>query len=343
MKIVRRDTAAIILSASILSPLSYQASAQEKSWTDVVTAAKNEKTVVFYTGAVANKCVDAIINDFRNKYGIDVQSLKARGGELLERIRVEQSTSRFVADVEWNGPPPIFIQSKAGALEPLGKLPNLANLRQGVSAEQYAVPVFANYVGVLVNGRLVKDEDVKSWKNLTDPKWKGKLVSDQLDVMSNGNIWFDVTRKAFGDTFHQGIANNNPLMARDLGVVQRSVATGERLIYINQDAADAFAAKGLPVRWVVPQEGAPFYYAKAAVLKNAPHPNAARLFINHLLDTKSQLACAAEGMSPVVNGVVEKVDPSVRHFIEVKNLGEQSPDPAVIGSAIEAAKTIYKK
>jgi len=331
------------LCAAAATGLAGAATAQDRKWSDIVDAARKEGTVVFYSGAVTNKCVDAIVRDFKRKFGIEVQSLKARGGELFERIRVEQAANRFIADVEWSGPSPIHLQGRDGALEPLGPLPNLANLAPGVAADRFSVPVFVNHVGVLINDQLVKPGDVKSWKSLGDPKWRGKLVSDNVDIPSSANIWFDVTRAALGVPMHEAIAANKPFMTRDFGASQRRIAAGEFAMHINHVATDAFAAKGLPVRWVVPDEGAPFFYARVAVLKHAPHPNAARVFVDHLLDMGSQVSCAHEGMGPVIQGAIDKVDPAVRHFIDVKKLGEQSAQPAVVNRAIEDAKKVYPK
>jgi len=66
----------------------------------------------------------------------------------------------------------------------------------------------------------------------------------------------------------------------------------------------------LPVRYWVPKEGVPYYGHCVAVLANAPHPNAARLLINHMLDTESQSSCANSGSAPSVNGIVERMEVS---------------------------------
>ncbi|CAB3806926.1 hypothetical protein LMG27177_06193 [Paraburkholderia fynbosensis] len=317
------------------------ANAQENNWDNVVAAAKKEKTVVFYTGLLSSKCMDRNIQRFKDQYGVEVQSFRARGGELLERIRVEQASNRFIGDVEWNGPPVIFLQGQAGALEPIGQLPNTANLLPGFAVEKFAVPAERSSIGMVVNDRLVKPGDIKSWKDIIDPKWRGKIATDQMDVMGIGNIWFDVTERAFGKSYQEALAKNKPLISRDWGAMQRRVASGEYLAYVGIEAFNGLTARGLPVKWMVPAEGAPAYTAKLAVLKNAPHPNAARLFINFLLSSESQLQCAGEAMGPVVKGVLDKVDPTMKPYVDVKQLGEQSPDPAEAQKAVDLARQIY--
>ncbi|MGF6873564.1 ABC transporter substrate-binding protein [Paraburkholderia sp. MM5477-R1] len=336
MKCVRKLTM-----AAIIGCLAGTVCAQDAQWDSVVAAAKKEKTLVFYTGLLSSKCLDRNIDRFGKEYGITVQTFRARGGELLERIRVEQASNRFIGDVEWNGPPVIFLQGEKGALEPLGPLPNVSNLLPDYHAEKYAVPVTRSSIGMIINDRLVKPGDVKSWKDLTDEKWRGKIAVDQMDVLGVGNMWFDVTYQKFGQGFQEAFAKNKPLITRDWGAMERRVASGEYLAYVGIESFNGLVAKGLPVRWMVPEEGAPAYTAKLAILKNAPHPNAARVFVNFLLGTDSQLLCANEAMGPVVKGVLEKVDPSMRPYVDVKKMGEQSPDPAVASKAVDVARQIY--
>ena len=93
-----------------------------------------------------------------------------------------------------------------------------------------------------------------------------------------------------GAEFNEKLAEQKPVFSRDMRNDARRVARGEYPIYITQVFAFASDLKGLPVKVVVPKEGAPYAQMDMAMLKSAPHPNAARLFMQHFLSVDSQCA-----------------------------------------------------
>ena len=101
----------------------------------------------------------------------------------------------------------------------------------------------------------------------------------------------------------------------------RRVARGEYPIYITQIFAFASDLKGLPVKVVVPKEGAPYAQMDMAMLKSAPHPNAARLFMQHFLSVDSQTLYANAWMLPVVQGAAERADPDAQPYANAKLMG----------------------
>ena len=136
-------------------------------------------------------------------------------------------------------------------------------------------------MGILVNTRLVKPEDEpKSWDDLNDPKWKGKILADDMRPLGSGNTMFAILQKKLGAAFNEKLAEQKPVFSRDLRNDARRVARGEYPIYVPQIFAFASDLKGLPVKVVIPKEGAPYAMMEFAMLKNAAHPNAARL-IDH--------------------------------------------------------------
>ena len=123
--------------------------------------------------------------------------------------------------------------------------------------------------------------------------------------------------------------------------MSRRVARGEYPIMLQQIVAFAYPLRGLPVKVVVPEGGCPVTPIEGAVLRGAPHPNAARLFINHFLDLNSQLTDANAWMGSVVTGVRDRLtDPDARRFAQIKMLGYITPDirDAMLAAATEMFK-----
>ncbi len=308
---------------ALLAGAAVPASAQDASWDAVVAAAKQEGKVVVYNMALGAPYFQAVIKSFETTYGIPVESLDLRASELVERIRTEQSAGRYLGDAEMVTTTMIEEQLKNGDfIQKLPPIPNAANLRPPFKTTDFSVPAYVQPMGILINTRLVRSEDVPtSWNDLNAPKWKGKLLSDDMRPLGSGNTLFAILQKSMGADFNEKLAEQKPVFSRDMRNDARRVARGEYPIYISQVFAFASDLKGLPVKVVVPKEGAPYAQMDMAMLKGAPHPNAARLFMQHFLSVDLQALYANAWMLPVVQGAAERADPDAQPYANAKLIG----------------------
>ncbi len=299
------------------------ASAQEPDWEKVVAAAKKEGTVTVYHAQLGAPHWKTVVQTFEKTYGIKVQEFDARASELTERIRTEQTSQRYVADVEFHGDTSILLQRQTDFIAEHGGVPNMKNLRPPFAADAFAVPAWVQVVCTLVNTSLVKPGDEpKAWKDLLDPKWKGKIITDDMRATGSGQTVFAVLYKNYGPEFLEKLKAQDMGIGRDLQEDSRRVARGEYSIFINQIIAFASPLKGLPVKVATMEDGCPYTPIQGAILKGAPHPNAARLFINHLISKDSQVTYAKAWMGIVTQGVEEELtDPDAKRFAEVKLMG----------------------
>jgi iron(III) transport system substrate-binding protein len=317
------------------------ATAQQADDPDLVAAAKREGKLAFYTSFLGAPFHIAAIKSFEKKYGISVELLDVRASELRERVRTEQAAGRFIGDVIQNGAATMIRSQRDGELGPHGGIPNTKRLTAEQKATDVLVPSYILAYGVLVNTAKVKGEDEpKSWKDLLDPAWKDKILSDDMRALGGGQVMFSVLEDAFGRSFHEKLAAQQPIFSRDVGNDERRVARGEYPLRIPQLFSNTTTLKGLPVKLVIPVEGVPYIRFDMALLKNAPHPNAARLFINHYLSDEVQLIYANAGLIPVVPDLNGTVSEQVRTLTSAKLLGTTNVDTQ--DAMLALAKEIYQ-
>lgn len=203
------------------------------------------------------------------------------------------------------------------------------------------IPSYVLPYGILINTDLVKPADEpKGWKDLLNPKWKDKIVSDDFRALGGGFVLFAVTEDKFEPDFHQKLAQQGIIFSRDVGNDERRVAAGEYPLRIPQLASNFLRMKGLPVKLVLPEEGATFVRFDLGILKGAPHPNAAKLLIDFYLSEQAQLIYANAGMGSVANGVSDKITGDAKALAGLKFLGTNDPDK--LNKQLDSAKAIYK-
>jgi len=339
---VARGALATLFIGIALVWVSAPASAQVADWDKVVTAAKAEGGLVLYTALVGAPSTKAIAKAFEAKYGIPVRVLEARASELRERIRTEQSAGRYLGDVMFNSEnQAIILNAEDKSIAPHEPVPNATGLTEPFRDDGIKAPVMTINYGLLVNTRLVPPgEEPKSWRDLTDPKWKGKILSDDMRAVGGGYVMFFVTEEKLGKAYNEAMATQGIQFTREMREAARRVARGEMAIYMPFILGDIENLKGLPVRTVVPAEGAPYVLYATAALKSAPHPNAARLYIDFSMSDEVQQIFAQDGFGVVRKGVLDKVTPEARAIADVKLMG--GSDPMRQNEMLDLARSIYK-
>ena len=313
--------------------------AQTPEWDRVVAAAKKEGTVVLYSGVTI--LPDNLLAHFTAKYGIPVELLQARSTEIRERIRSEVAAGKVLGDMTLNSASTEELQLRAGHLQPHGALPNAARLPAQFASDGTRLIAMLGRWGMLVNTNLVKPEEVPAtWTDVLDPKWQGKILIDDPRINGGGHIFFTAAYDKFGRGFHEKLAAQKPTISNNAVLGNRRLAQGEYAILIPFTLQSAVDLRGLPVKVVVPKEGAAFLGFSAALLKDAPHPNAARLFLNYLLEDEAQQMVVQKGYSSPLGGFAESAPPELKPFDGVALLGTGTADQQE--PMMKLAQELYK-
>lgn len=264
---------------------------------EMIAAAKKEGEVNYYTSNdinFANKLKAA----FEKKYEIKVNVLRMVSGTLYSRILQEFDTGINAADVVETTVMEQFSTMKARKiLQPFR--PASINLygRPGYhDGEHYWHATRIATSTINYNQDLLKGDMVpKTWKDLTDPKYKDKIVQGHPRTAgASAAIFFNLV-KLYGWDYFEALKRNN-VMTQQSCVQPNLLASGERLLVpCDYPSIPLAQAQGLPLAAVFPQDGVFLILAPAGVLAKAPHPNAAKLLFNWLTSVEGQNHYAQAG------------------------------------------------
>jgi len=316
---------------------------------ELIAAAKKEKSVTIYTLSVP-PIYQQIAAGFEQRYGIKVQFLEGRAAEVFERVRTEQATGKYIADVLYTGQNSLAILARDGVLEPYGKLPNADRIGElfvksgnDPIRTDLILPIHAAIWGVLINTRLVKPEDEpKSWRDVLDDRWRGKFLLDDPRTFGGGNVFFGATLDEFGRSYHEKIATMQPVISREYILNQQRVARGEFSMFFPMNTNAYMRLAGLPVKLLMMKEGTPYVVISMSLLKGARSPNAAKLLMNYFLEDENQLKYPDSGWRNVVTSLDDRVPEHLKLFKADKLLGRLN-SPERTEELITLANDIYRK
>jgi iron(III) transport system substrate-binding protein len=307
----------IRLAALLVSLLALPALAQDAK---LIDAARKEGEVSVYTSLIAEDLA-SLSQAFEKKYGIKVNGWRAGSEKVLQRAVTEARAGRHDADViETNGPE-LESLYREKLLQPL-KSPYLADLMpQAIRPHGHWVGTRINMFVQSYNTTLVKKADVpKTFSDLTDPRWKGKLGIEAED-----EDWFAMVVKTLGEEqglklFREIAKTNGFSVRKGHTLLANLVASGEVPFSLTtySHGAEKAKAKGAPLEWYA-IEPAIGRANGVAIMAKPAHPNAAQLFADFVLSPDGQRILEKGGYVPAnlkVNNPAQKlplkfVDPAV--------------------------------
>jgi iron(III) transport system substrate-binding protein len=148
------------------------------------------------------------------------------------------------------------------------------------------------------NPQLVKaDEAPKTWKDLLDPKWKGKMVSAHPSYSGNIVTWVAALTDLYKTDFLESLAQQDVMLVQSALDPVTKVSSGERAIAVNGSEYTFWGGKlkGDPIETIYPTDGVPIIPSPSGIAATAPHPNAAKLFQEYIFDAETQQMLVDDG------------------------------------------------
>jgi iron(III) transport system substrate-binding protein len=275
------------------TPIRAAAPPAERVTPELIAAAKKEGKVVHYT-SVDLPLAEKVGKAFEAKYpGISVRIERTGAERVFTRIAQERSSNIHACDVVQSSDAAHFVVWKReGILAPY--IPE--DVAQHFPAEHKDPDgLFASYRVYLCvmarNTDLVKEADApKSFKDLLDPKWAGKIVKAHPGYSGTILTATYQTARDVGWDYFEKLAKQRVMQVQSASDPPKKLALGERAIMADGIEYGVFQLKesGKPVDVIYPAEGSPLIIGPNGVLKSAPNPNAARLFQSFMLSAECQ-------------------------------------------------------
>jgi ABC-type Fe3+ transport system substrate-binding protein len=292
--------------------------------TALEAAARKEGSVTWYTGLIVNQAARPMAEAFEHRFpGIRVQYARSSNTETTLKLLNEARAHRMQADVfdVTSGIHQLLDAHVAAAYQ----APSAAHYPAVTKdPEGYWFGTNLYFLTVAYNTNLVKPADApRGWDDLLDPKWKGRMAwTSELAAQGAPGFIFNAlsTRgPEKGMAYLRTFAAQDPVaIASSPRAVLDQVISGEYALGImmyNHHAAIS-AAAGAPVAWVRmnPLVG---LFSIMGITKDAPHPNAARLFEDYVLSPEGQAVFAANDYLPAdpdVPARIPELKPEAGHF-----------------------------
>jgi len=298
---------------AVLLPGGLFGAGSSDEWNRVVAAAKKEGEVFVY-GPPGKKRRKALVEEFEKVYpDIKVKFVAGSGRKQAPRLIAERKAGKYTADVLIGGTlTPLKTLRPKGILTPIEPYLMLPEVKDPsgwfkkkiwyADKDGKLVIMFQGSVSHIVgiNTNLVKEEEITSYWDILDPKWKGKIVAGDVrrPGPGGGQSRFLYSRPDLGPKFLTRLFSETDItLSLDRRQMVDWLAQGKYAIHVFPSSIDIERAmdQGLPVKILSPdklKEGAPMSagWGSVMIADRAPHPNATKVYVNWLLSKKGQMA-----------------------------------------------------
>lgn len=255
---------------------------------ELYEAAKKEGEITWYSGQLNAETGEAVGRAFTERYpGIKVNVVRSTSQVAYQRLSQDMRAGIAQCD--------IFSSTDYGHYSALKKESRLTQFRpknadgmiEAVRAGDPEGYFQIYYLGLYLlghNTQKVSEADApKTWKDLLDPKWKNQLAVGHpaySGAIGTLGVWL---RKTYGEGYFKDLEKNKPQIGRSSQDPVTLMNAGERNVGVGIPSATTLLSisRGNPLKLIYPTDGTLAVPSPTGIPKNAPHPNAAKLFMEY--------------------------------------------------------------
>lgn len=259
----------------------------------LLEGARKEGAVLWYAGT--NPMHKEILQAFQERHPfLKAEAIYLGGPTIAQRFYADKERGVEAADVFSSGLTEVYPDLRARSY--LARIDNLPHwpAHPAWAKDPNGTYVFFHAIKhvIIYNGTLVKTEDApRGYAELAEPRWKDKvaLVDPETGGMGVYFARFAAQHKDLGFDWLEKIRANGALLTYQSGQLIETVASGRRPIGLGRDVEVVEAQRsGAPLKYVIANEGFSYQFTTASVNNRAPHPYAARLFVDWLMSEEAK-------------------------------------------------------
>jgi ABC-type Fe3+ transport system substrate-binding protein len=275
-------------------------------WDKTLEAAKKEGKIVIAIPP-ANELRKEIEPILKQKFGLEAELVSAPGPRNASRIASERKAGVSYFDALIVGTGTAVGLAQDGMLEPIESfliLPEVKDPKEwwgghiwedNLSTHRYLYSFLADVSthSIWYNSTLAKPEELRSFDDYLSAKWKGKIGFSDPRIPSSGQSIWSFMWEVKGEEFLKKLVQQDLFLTRDLRQLTDTLAKGKVALAfgIGRSQAEPFVKAGLPIKpGPAPKEGLPASnsFGVVGIVKDPPHPNATKIFINWFLSREGQ-------------------------------------------------------
>jgi iron(III) transport system substrate-binding protein len=273
------------------------ARAAEASDVDLA-AAKKEGKVVWYTSTPIEQG-QKIAKLFEDATGIKVEMFRSGGSAILRRFLQEQQAGRTAVDVMTTSDPAATAAlARKGTFVAFKPMNFDKVVEEGRDKDGYFVAQRLNLMTIYARSDKLSPADLpRTWADLTDARYKGKLVMTDPSFTALQLTVVGMMSKNLGWGYYEKLRQNDIMIVQGNQQVSDNIKRGERLIAVG--ALDSYAADdrkaGHPIVTILPEDGTFVIPSPTAVIKGSPNPNAGKALAEFMIGDAAQSVFPADG------------------------------------------------
>lgn len=297
-------------------------------WQKTMNISKKEGKVVVYLEASASPAREPLMKAMKEKLGLESEILSLVSGELNARVLNERKAGLFYNDIVITGGGSMAnTLIPAGVFSPLGDTFITPDVKEEKNWRDGKIPWFDKAKMTLtmvlfvqeaatLNSNLVKKDELKSYSDLLNPRWKGRIVMNDPTIPGKGINIFQTMRKLMGENFLRDLAKQDIIFSRDHRQLADWLAQGKYALglAISTPIAEEVRLAGASIDYIELKEGAGLTSGGSiiGIMDKAPHQNASKVFINWLLSKEGQ-----DLWSTSLGYVSRRVDTATAHLNQI--------------------------
>jgi iron(III) transport system substrate-binding protein len=256
----------------------------------LLAGAKRERTLSLYA-SMAEKDLMRLTAEFERRYGVRVNVWRSGKNNVLRRAVTEAQAGRFEVDVVHNPSPEMELLHREQLLQEVRSPYQRDLIPEAVAPHrEWAGPRVYIFVQAYNTGKVRQDELPKTFGDLLDPRWKGRIA-----IEAKEQEWFFTLVRQMGEDaglrfFRELVAKNGLTVRNGNALLNNLVVAGEipLALTLYSYLPEQSRRSGAPIDWIALKPTIA-YTDGIGIMKRAPHPNAAVLFYDFVLRDGQEL------------------------------------------------------